>query len=472
MQRKVIHTLLQGDDALYIAPTGLGKSLCYQLPAVMQERGKTAVITTPLIALMRDQVRKLQELEIPATDFHSDMTRNRERVLEEIQRGKYAMVYMSPEQLQKADVIESLRSTNRSFMAIDEAHCISQWGHDFRPAYGALGKAVKHCGFEQVGAFTATASPIVEQDIRRTLAIPKENHHRENPLRKNLQYGVTKLDTRHQKIDAIEKLIKEHAPGKNDAVIVYCGTRNDTDHIASMLRFRGMGAQFYHGEMAGSMRRDTEKKFMGDTPRVLAATNAFGMGIDKPNIRLVIHNQFPSSVQNYLQETGRAGRDGKPSRCELLYCPQDSELQEYFLERKVPPYMFIRGVYLNLVEASQKRSMRAEGYFSIDLFPFYRLFDRKGKWDIEKNELRVNSAFSILEQAGIIERPSPSVFRIAGALDENETGQQLVKGMRNQRESVGRFHLDQMLTYATSPKPSQQQLIKMLGQNAPNGQTK
>ena len=463
MQRKAIGDVLGGDNSLYVAPTGMGKSLCYQVPAIMQERGTVTLVTTPLIALMRDQVRKLKSLGIPAGMLHSDMTAKREDILQSVRDGSYAMMYMSPEQLLKDDVVDTLKNTRKAFMAIDEAHCISQWGHDFRPAYGALERSIEACGFEYSSSFTATASPAVQRDIQRSLDIDNKKVRREKPLRENLSYGVTQLDDRKGKIDRIADLIEEYAPNKDDAVIVYCGTRHQTDHIASLLGFRNIRAQFYHGEMAGKMRRDVETRFMLDSPRVLAATNAFGMGIDKPNIRLVIHEQLPSSVQNYLQETGRAGRDGKPAHCELLYAPEDRGLHDYFIERKSPPMEFVRGVYLNLLEAESNRFVKPGDFFSVDMFRFYRLFDKKRKWDIETNELRVNSAFVVLEQAGVIERSGASMFRMLKPLEGKE--EKTVKELNAHRLMVNRFHLDQMMAYAGDEKPSQKKLITMLGRN-------
>lgn len=329
-QKEAIEAALRGENILRIAPTGSGKSISYQVPAVLERKRRSTLVVSPLIALMRDQVRGLTAAGIPATELHSDVT-DRDDVIEKAKFGRYALIYASPEQLQKDDVRDSLRG-RVARMDVDEAHCISQWGNDFRPTYRLLGQAKEELQIPAASAFTATASHMVQKDIMSTLKMESCTEIIDEPYRPNLEYSITKIDGYKAKRETVLERVKE----SSGASIVYCGTKRNTEQLFEFLKSSGVDTEYYHGNLLESDRRRIEERFKDGRTKVLVATNAFGMGIDKSDIRRVIHFQIPGTVQAYLQETGRAGRDGEAARCELLYSDQDIGLQEYLIESRSP----------------------------------------------------------------------------------------------------------------------------------------
>ena len=328
-QQKVIESLLRGKNTLAIMPTGAGKSLAYQIPALLFE-GTTLVIS-PLISLMKDQVDALQQYGVPATFINSSLsikeTRSR---IEKAERGEYKLLYVAPERLESESFRNLLESLNVSFVAIDEAHCVSQWGHDFRPSYLHLGPFLK--SFPQqplIGAFTATATEEVQTDIIRQLGLNGPNVFVTALNRPNLSFTTLRGENK-------KAFILEYAQLHADqSGIIYVGTRKEVDNLQTFLSKNGLRAGKYHAGMGEEDRQKSQEDFLFDERTVMVATNAFGMGIDKSNVRYVIHYNMPKNMEAYYQEAGRAGRDGEPGECLLLFSPQDVVLQRFLIEQTI-----------------------------------------------------------------------------------------------------------------------------------------
>ncbi len=463
-QKEAVNAAMDGRNVFLTAPTGSGKSLCYQLPAALQPQGETTLVISPLIALMRDQIGALTKRGVPCTDLHSERS-DHESLLAAIAQRKFRMVYTSPEQTQKEEVRDAIRRGNVKRMVVDEAHCLSQWGHDFRPAYAKLGAVAEMCGIAKVSAFTATASTAVKDDIRKSLKLKKAYEQHEEPERPNLTYGVTHVEQRMEKKEAIREMIERYASGSHDGAIVYCGTRDATIEMSGYLNRRGISAGFYHGEIGVRARKQAEQGFLEDNPRVLAATNAFGMGVDKPNIRLIVHEQVPATIQHYLQETGRAGRDGKPAHCHLLYHPDDMRLQEYFLEKNCPETLLPFGVFRVLKELKGMSHFQQNGFFHVDMFKFFRRFDvkdAKRHYEVIDRTIEVNACLDILEHCGAIERDG-SFFRLVEDPDTKPALTTLVRKVTTTRREVKTALLKDMTDYLHQKRPTQDYLIKHMG---------
>lgn len=328
-QQKVIDSLLRGTDTLAIMPTGAGKSLAYQIPALLFE-GTTLVIS-PLISLMKDQVDALQQYGVPATFINSSLSIKEVRYrIEQAERGGYKLLYIAPERLESENFRNLLESLNVTFVAIDEAHCVSQWGHDFRPSYLHLGPFLK--SFPQqplIGAFTATATEEVQADIIRSLGLNEPNVFATGLDRPNLSYSTLRGENKKA---FILKYAQLHA---DQSGIIYVGTRKEVDDLQTFLSKNGLSAGKYHAGMREEERQKSQEDFLFDERTVMVATNAFGMGIDKSNVRYVIHYNMPKNMEAYYQEAGRAGRDGEPGECLLLFSPQDVVLQRFFIEQTI-----------------------------------------------------------------------------------------------------------------------------------------
>ena len=329
-QEKLIDGVLSGQDVFGIMPTGGGKSMCYQLPALMLP-GITLVIS-PLISLMRDQVMALKAAGIPAAFLNSTLTGPQmQAAYRNLLAGRYKIVYVAPERLDYPGFGGMVEKLNISFVAVDEAHCISQWGQDFRPSYLKIVDFVRQLpGHPILSAFTATATEVVKNDIARILELKNPNIVITGFDRKNLYYRVEHL-TGKQKDTFIANYIASHA---NESGIIYCATRKNVDKLQELLTEYGFAATKYHAGLSAEARRKNQNDFIYDTAPVIVATNAFGMGIDKSNVRFVLHYNMPQSMENYYQEAGRAGRDGLPSQCVLLFSAQDVIINKFLLDKK------------------------------------------------------------------------------------------------------------------------------------------
>ncbi|AFM42396.1 ATP-dependent DNA helicase, RecQ-like protein [Desulfosporosinus acidiphilus SJ4] len=328
-QQKVIESLLMGKDTLAIMPTGAGKSLAYQVPALIFQ-GTTLVIS-PLISLMKDQVDALQQFGVSATFINSSLSLKEVRSrIARVLHGDYKLLYIAPERLESENFRTLLESLNVSFLAIDEAHCVSQWGHDFRPSYLQLGPFVRSLPQKPlIGAFTATATEEVQRDIVRLLQLDTPNVYVTGFDRPNLSF--TTLRGENKKAFILD-YVQVH---KDQSGIIYAGTRKDVDQLQAFLAKHGLKVGKYHAGMNDDERKKHQEDFLFDETLIMVATNAFGMGIDKSNVRYVIHYNMPKNMEAYYQEAGRAGRDGEPGECILLFSPQDVVLQRFLIEQSV-----------------------------------------------------------------------------------------------------------------------------------------
>ena len=327
-QENVIRSLLAAHDTCVVMPTGGGKSLCYQLPAVIS--GKTAVVISPLIALMQDQAAQLAQMGIPAAAINSFQSwEQRREVMEKAARGEYRLIYLSPEKLTAGNTFEWLARVPVGFFAVDEAHCISEWGHEFRPEYRQLSRLRTTFPNLPIAAFTASATRQVRHDILKQLQMRDPDLYIASFHRKNLSYVVHECEPRTQ-MELLSRALRHYA---GESVIVYSPTIRRVEETVEYLEEIGIAAIPYHAKMEASLRRQNQERWMSDEVRVLVGTIAFGLGINKPAVRAVIHLSVPQSIEQYYQEAGRAGRDGRPADCVLLWQKRDYILLEYFINK-------------------------------------------------------------------------------------------------------------------------------------------
>jgi ATP-dependent DNA helicase RecQ len=327
-QRAVIESVLAGQDTLAIMPSGAGKSLCYQLPT-LQMRG-TTVVVSPLIALMKDQSDKLEERGVDAARVNSALSaRELRESMRRIREGDADFIFTTPEQLANPAFLAKLKERPIDLFVVDEAHCITQWGHDFRPAYRELGAALRALGKPTLLALTATATPDVVEDIGRQLGRPRMRVLNTGVYRPNLYFEVVQTTNAAEKKQALLEVVRSAGAG-----IVYCATVREAKAVHAWLMAQGEEAELYHGRLGGRERAERQDAFMSGAARTMVATNAFGMGIDRPDIRHIVHYQLPGSLEAYYQEAGRAGRDGEEARCTLLYDHADRRVQLYFARKR------------------------------------------------------------------------------------------------------------------------------------------
>jgi ATP-dependent DNA helicase RecQ len=383
-QESAVESVLAGRDTLVVLPTGGGKSLCYQVPALMLP--KLTVVISPLISLMKDQVDALAARGLPATFVNSTLSSSQisDRLARAV-RGEVKLLYVAPERFDAGSTAERLRDAGVSLLAVDEAHCISEWGHDFRPSYLRIAQVREKLGWPPTIALTATATPRVRTDIVAQLKLDAENTIITGFDRTNLSYSVVPTRTDAEKDDALVQLLR----GTDGLAVVYASTRKAVERIAALLDRAKIPAAAYHAGLDDERRHDVQDAFMGEKVRAIVATNAFGMGIDKANVRLVIHYAMPGTLEAYYQEAGRAGRDGLPAACYLLHAFPDRFTHEFFIKGAYPERDVVDEVYGVL-----QRNVDAAG--SVDL----GADDIAARMKAKSSGREVESALRILTQAG------------------------------------------------------------------------
>ena len=328
-QEAPIASLLRNEDVIGIMPTGAGKSICFQIPALC--KAGLTIVFSPLISLMKDQVDGLLVQNIPAALINSTLTQAEfNKTMYEVRSGKIKLLYIAPERLGSNFFCNVLRALPIAQVIVDEAHCISEWGHDFRPSYRLIGEWLNSLPQRPiVGAFTATATKYVENDIKKLLGLDNANVYVTGFDRPNLSFSVIRTPKR---MDYVVHYVRQHA---NENGIIYCATRKDVDRVYENLTRAGIKVGHYHGGLSDEVRREMQNAYADDKLQVMVATNAFGMGIDKSNVRYVLHYQMPRNMESYYQEAGRAGRDGAPAECILLYSGQDVQVHKYLIEQSI-----------------------------------------------------------------------------------------------------------------------------------------
>ena len=443
-QEAVIRSVLEGRDTLAIMPTGAGKSLCYQLPA-LHLHGMTVVVS-PLISLMKDQADKLGELGVGASQLNSALTSREEaEALSGIADETPEFILTTPERLAHQGFLEQLRGKALDLIVVDEAHCISQWGHDFRPSYLELAQAITQLGRPPVLALTATAAADVREDIVKRLGLRDVNVISTGIYRENLQYEVASADSEEDKQVRLARLFAElEGPG-----IVYTATVKHAEEVTALLRSHGHQVERYHGKLRARERHDTQERFMRGELQAIVATNAFGMGIDKPDIRFVVHYDMPGTLDAYYQESGRGGRDGEPAKCVLLFRRSDQRTHIFFMAGKYPRFNDILSVYAALARVgADKRPVS--------------LADIQGAaTDVAKTKVRV--LLTTLKDLNIVKQHRQRGYEVVRAgLGEAEL--QALADQYQAHQDRDREKLDRMIEYSQTAMCRWRKLVDYFGE--------
>lgn len=454
-QDSVVEAVMAGRDTLAIMPTGGGKSLCYQLPALCRE-GLTVVVS-PLIALMKDQVDALQARGIPAAAVNSSLGADEYRqVMADLRNGELRLIYVAPERFGQEGFMNLLRSLQVGLLAIDEAHCLSQWGHDFRPDYLRLGRVRQELGYPQTMALTATATNDVREDILNTLQLNTPATIISGFGRDNLDFSITHCENRQAKFERIQQVISKWKKG-----IIYCSTRKNVMTVFDEISSCGANAVAYHAGMTDEEREFSQNAFISGRADIVVATNAFGMGIDRADVRFVLHFEIPGSVEAYYQEAGRAGRDGELSVCELLFNHADLRTQEFFFEGSNPSIQTIRSVY-NLLRARCDADT-GELQMTVD-----HMADELGK---DVNPMAVGTSLSVLIHAGAITRTDApgSNTKVTRVLNPGTPFASLSIDVNTIEEKARRDHqkIEAITRYAYSPGCRQRWILDYFGELTP-----
>lgn len=387
MQEEIIQSLLEGNDTLALLPTGGGKSICYQVPALMMDG--LCLVISPLIALMQDQVNSLEQKGIPAVAIHSGLAYYEvKKILQQATHGDFSFLYLSPERLETVLFKEYLPAMNVSLVVVDEAHCVSQWGYDFRPPYLRIAQLREELPGVPLIAVTASATPVVQEDILVQLKLQHPKVFRQSFGRPNISYSCFCVDS---KINKLQDILN-NVPGSS---IVYCGSRKQTKELAYLLNLQNIQADYYHAGLPQEQRTQKQEAWIQNQVRVMVCTNAFGMGIDKADVRSVIHYDIPDCLENYYQEAGRAGRDGKKSYAVQIYQPDGLDNLRSLPDKRFPPVPEIKRVYQALADYLQIPVGVGEGqYFDFDLLEFVKNF--------KLESMLVINTLKVLEQEGHI----------------------------------------------------------------------
>lgn len=452
-QADVIRDILSGRPVIAVMPTGAGKSLCYQLPAiVLAERGDVTLVISPLIALMKDQVDALHARGVPAVALTSAAGADEQReIIEGIRAGIYTLIYVAPERFRSPRFLDALATMagRLGLVAIDEAHCISEWGHDFRPEYRRLGEVVRQLGVPRIAAFTATATPEVRRDIAHQLGLESPELHVRGFDRPNLHYSVERVGGGDHKSDQLVELVRARDGG---VALVYASTRKNAEKYATALKASGMRTRVYHAGLEGVVREKAQDVFMAGQLDAIVATNAFGMGVDKSDIRLVVHADIPRSPEAYYQEAGRGGRDGKPTRCVLLFNHSDIKLQEFLIDASYPSAEILRGLWKLLRDRPDLGRLTPD---EDDLEA--RLHTNLGG---DVKGARLGAALRILERHGMLRRDDE---KLAATRPEPGTYPPLDVESLSRRAEVERGKLRTMIEYAYYPRCRRQFVLEYFG---------
>ena len=395
-QREIIESIINGDEVVAILPTGGGKSLCYQLPALIAE--KPSIVISPMISLMKDQVDKLNTEKTKAAFINSTVTSfDAEKILRDIYDQKIKILYLSPEKVESPNFRRRLNEIKWEYLFVDEAHCISEWGHNFRPSYRKIHEFAENLSLRKISAFTATATPEVRKDIVVQLRLKNPKIFVRGFARENLSLRVIKTNRKKEELLSIFR-------GNQTPAIVYCSTRKETEETSEFLRLHGYSVNHYHAGLSAELRKLIQDDFLSGNLEIITATNAFGMGIDKDNIRTIVHYNIPASIENYYQEIGRAGRDAKRSNIFLLYSKRDSSIHEYLISNSYPNMDEIKIIYNGIADYSRTAlGSLYEGKIPMDK-SFYNFFFAK---NISKSKLE--NGISILAESGYLETSSPTL---------------------------------------------------------------